>query len=193
MSTEAEAQKLSEREVRNAHFVAQKYRKLIPYLPSDMIIWDQITDCQRQRSEQTTRIDTLRKSLVSQGIIDDEPARLYKDECLLQAGWSGVLDFSDKLSPEKRITKPSISWTCQPLECHIDSDLPVPMEKEKEAVREITMIPQCCVDIVHHHEDPIGPEAHLHVVCKGVHPSDLGTHINRLVREVLKFRGHEVE
>lgn len=178
MSTEAEA---------------QKYRRLIPYLPSDMILWDQITDCLRNRSEQTNRIDNLRKSLVTQGVIDDEPARLYKDECLLQAEWSGVLDFSDKLPPEKRITKPSIGWTCQPLECHIDGDLPVPTEKEKEAVKEINRVANCCVDIVHHHEDPIGPEAHLHVVCKGVHPSDLGTHVNRLVKEVLKFRGHDVE
>jgi len=172
---------------------AEAYRKLVPFLPSDIILKDQLSDCQRHRGDQTRIIDKLRKNLVTEGIIDDEPAHLYKDECLLQAEWSGVLDFSDKLPPEKRITKPSIGWTCQPLECHIEGDLPVPMDKEKEAVKEINMVEKCCVDIVHHHEDPIGPESHIHVVCKGVHPSDLGSHINRLVKKVLRFRGHEVE
>ena len=190
---------------------AEAYRKLVPFLPSDIILKDQLSDCQRHRGDQTRIIDNLRKNLVTEGIIDDEPAHLYKDECLLQAEWSGVLDFSDKLPPEKRITKPSIGWTCQPLECHIEGDLPVPMDKEKEAVKEINMVEKCCVDIVHHHEDPIiqfkvvkggflerareipSQESHLHVVCKGIHPSDLGSHINRLVKKVLRFRGHEVE
>jgi len=172
---------------------AQKYRKLIPYLPSDMVLWDQITDCHRHRGDQTRIIDNLRNSLVEKGIIDPTWSKHYKDECLLQAEWSGVYDFLDKSAPEKRMTKPSIAWTCQPLECHIEGDLPVPLEKEHEAVTEINKVEHCCVDIVHHHEDPIGPEAHIHVVCKGVHPSDLGIQVNTLVKKVLKFRGHEIE
>lgn len=172
---------------------AEKYRILSRYLPSDIILDDKLTYCHINRAEQTQAIDKFRKALVEQNILIDQPSYLYKTECLLEPEWSGTFDFLDEGSERKAFTKPSIGWTCQPLECHIEGDLPVPAEKENEAVKEINKVEKCCVDIVHHHEDPIGPESHIHVVCKGVHPSDLGTHVNRLVKKVLKFRGHEVE
>jgi len=155
---------------------------------------DQAVDCERHREEQGQRIKNLKDTLIQKGVVDPQWSKLYIDDCVLEAEWSGVLDFRDTFTdPRKTMTKPSLAWTCQPLECHIEGDLPVPLEKEHEAVKEINQVEHCCVDIVHHHEDPIEPEAHIHVVCKGVHPSDLGVQVNSLVKKVLKFRGHEIE
>lgn len=155
---------------------------------------DQAIDCERYREEQSQRIKNLRDDLSKKGIIDPAWSKLYVDDCILEAEWSGTLDFRDKATdPTKILTKPSLGWTCQPLECHIEGDLPVPQDKEKEFVKEVEQVEHCAVDIVHHHEDPISPEAHVHVICKGVHPSDLGMHINRLSKKVLKYRGYEVE
>ena len=155
---------------------------------------DQAVDCERRREEQTNRIMNFRRSLVDQGIIDWAASKVYADDCILQAEWSGVVDIRDKATdPAKVMTKPSLGWTCQPLECHIEGDLPVPLKEKDKAVEDLNKLDKCCVDIVHIHEDPIGPEAHVHVVCKGVHPDDLGLKIDSLIRFVLRRRGFEVE
>jgi hypothetical protein len=152
---------------------------------------NQSVECERHREEQGERIRNLQQSLIDKGIISKDASKVELDDCVLEAEWSGVLDMKEKTTePSKIMTKPSIGWTCQPLECHIESDLPVPLAKEKEFVKEIELVEKCAVDIIHHHDDPISPEAHVHVICKGVHPSDLGIHVNRLVKKVLKYRDH---
>jgi len=163
-------------------------RVLTPYLN------DQARDCERRRLEQTERINNFKKSLVADGIIWPETSKLYADDCIFQAGWSGVVDIRDTATkPEKIMTKPSLGWTCQPTECHIEGDLPVPLKEKNAMVESINKLEKCCVDITHIHEDPIAPEAHVHVVCKGVHPDDIGLHVNSLIKFVLRHRGFEVE
>jgi len=163
-------------------------RVLAPYLN------DQAKDCERRRQEQTERINNFKRSLVDKGIIDWAASKVYADDCILEAEWSGVVDIRDVATdPAKLMTKPSLGWTCQPTECHIEGDLPVPLKEKDKAVEDFNKLPKCCVDIVHIHEDPIGPEAHVHVVCKGVHPDDLGLHVDSLLKFVLRRRGYEVE
>jgi len=153
---------------------------------------DQAYDCERRREEQTERIRNFTRSLMDKGMI--AKSAVDADDCILEAEWSGVVDVRDVATdPTKLMTKPSLGWTCQPLECHIEGDLPVPLKEKDKAVEDFNKLPKCCVDIVHIHEDPIGPEAHVHVVCKGVHPDDLGLHVDSLLKFVLRRRGYEVE
>jgi len=185
---------------------AEKYRILSRYLPSDVILDDKLTYCHINRAEQTQLIDKFRKALVAEKIIIDQPSYLYKNECLLEPEWNGTFDFLDKESDEKAtFTKPSIGWTCQPIECHIEADLPVPETAEYSLKKDLENIGNCCITEIHEHGEihtrektPEGyklafaPEKHLHVICKGVHPNDLGHTVNQLTRAVLKNRGHKM-
>lgn len=183
---------------------AEKYRILSQYLPSEMILDDQLTYCQINRSEQTQAIDKFRKALVAHKIINNEPSALSKSECLLKPEWNGNYDFLDEGDEQNALTKPSIGWTCQSSECHIESDLPVPKTNEVAMVKDIKELPKCCITEIHEHEEThtrkktakgyklvFTPERHIHVVCKGVHPSKLGWTVNKLANAVLKNRGHE--
>lgn len=185
---------------------AEKYRILSRYLPSDIILDAKLIDCNMNSSEQTQVIDKFRKALVSEKIIVDEPAYLYKNECLLEPEWSGTFDFRDKESEGKAFTKPSVGWTCQPLECHIEADLPVPETAEKATKKDLEKIGSCCIAEIHEHGEihtrektnegyklAFAPEKHIHVICKGVHPRDLGYTVNQLVKTVLKNRGHKID
>ena len=155
---------------------------------------DQAVDCERRREEQTNRIRNFTRSLIDKGVISEARSTVHTDDCILEAEWSGVVDVRDVAAdPAKLMTKPSLGWTCQPLECHIEGDLPVPLKEKDKAVEDLNKLDKCCVDIVHIHEDPIGPEAHVHVICKGVHPDDLGLKIDSLLKFVLRRRGYEVE
>jgi len=185
---------------------AEKYRILSRYLPSDVILDDKLTYCHINRSEQTQVIDKFRKALVAEKIIVDQPSYLYKTECLLEPEWNGTFDFLDKESDDKAtFTKPSIGWTCQPIECHVEADLPVPETAEESLKKDLEGIGKCCITEIHEHgevhtrektsegyELAFAPEKHLHVICKGVHPNDLGHTVNQLVRAVLKNRGHKM-
>ena len=174
---------------------AESYKKLIPYLPSDIVLKDMINDCQRVSAEQTQRIQNFREDLIQKGILVGRGGGTYlhKDDCLLQPEWSGVYDISDRRKMEETMTKASIGWTCQPLECHVEADLPVHPSQEKSIIDFVNKVEKCCVDIVHTHEDPIRPEKHVHVVCKGIHPNDLGWEVNRLLKILLQHRGHDIE
>lgn len=185
---------------------AEKYRILSRYLPSDIILDDKLLYCHVNSSEQTQVIDKFRKALVADKIIADEPSYLNKNDCVLEPEWNGTYDFLDKGFEEKTFTKPSIGWTCQPTECHIESDLPVPATSQKAIVKDIKKIGKCCITEVHEHGEihtrektPEGyklsfaAEKHFHVVCKGVHPTDLGWTVNQLVKAVLKNRGHKID
>ena len=184
---------------------AEKYRILSRYLPSDIILDDKLTYCHINNSEQTRMIDSLRKKLVAEEIILDQPSYLYRNECLLEPEWSGSFDFLDKESEDKALTKPSIGWTCQPIECHIEADLPVPEAAEESMKKDLQGIGKCCITEIHKHAEihtrektsegyklAFAPEKHIHVICKGVHPNDLAHTVNQLVVRVLKNRGHKI-
>lgn len=128
-------------------------------------------------------------------IITESSPLDISEECRLEPVWNGVLDLKDTgTDPSKLMTKPSIGWTCQPLECHIEADLPVPYAKRAEFKKEFEYFDiKCAISEVHIHEDVVAPEAHMHVICKGLPPSDLGITVSRLARKVMRYRGHEVE
>ncbi len=160
--------------------------------------------CNINNSEQVQAIDKFRKALVANKIIDDQPSYLYINKCMLEPEWSGTYDFLDKGFEEKTFTKPSIGWTCGPTECHIESDLPIPETAKKTMIKDVGKVAHCCISEIHEHEEihtrvktkdgyklAFAPEKHFHVVCKGVHPTDLGYTVNQLVKAVLKNRGHE--
>jgi len=178
---------------------AEKYRILTEYLPSDIILDDKLLYCHMNSSEQTKVIDELRKALVAEKIIINQPSYLLTEKCMLEPTWAGSYDFTDTEDENKSMSKPSIGWTCQPTECHIETDLPVPANKLKSMINDVKKINHCCVSEVHTHTElhtehiDFPAEKHTHIVCKGVHPTELGFTVNQLVKAVLKNRGHKID
>ena len=151
--------------------------------------------CEKRRELENKRIEELQRFLVKKEIINPELSRLDVGRCHLEPIWNGVMDLKSTLTdPAKMLTKPSIAWTCEQYECHLEADLPVPWAKRHEFKKEFEFFDKkCAVTETHIHEDAIAPEAHIHVICKGVIPSDLTSTISRLTKKVMTYRGHEEE
>ena len=151
--------------------------------------------CEKRRELESKRIEELRRFLVKKDIVNPELSRLDINRCHLEPLWNGVIDLKDKTTdPNKMMTKPSIAWTCEQYECHLEADLPVPWAKRHDFKKEFEFFDiKCAVTETHIHEDAIAPEAHIHVICKGVVPSDLASTISRLTKKVMTYRGYEEE
>ena len=151
--------------------------------------------CEKRRELESKRIEELKRFLVKKNIIDPETSKLEIRRCQLEPLWNGVIDLkSTTTDPAKMLTKPSIAWTCEQYECHLEADLPVPWAKRHDFKKEFAFFDtKCAVTETHIHEDAIAPEAHIHVICKGITPSNLASTISRLTKKVMTYRGHEEE
>jgi hypothetical protein len=152
------------------------------------------TDCENRRRLEYQRLINLQNFLSEQGVILPEKSVLDVGRCQLDPVWRGVIDLKDKTAnPSMMMTKPSISWTCEPFTCSLEADLPVPYAKRHEFKKELEFFDSACAPgEVHIHEDAVAPEAHVHLVCKGIVPSNLGATVSRLARKTMRYRGHNI-
>jgi hypothetical protein len=73
----------------------------------------------------------------------------------------------------------------------VEADLPVAPEKEIALKNALKSLEGCCVHITHTHEEGGVTEKHVHVICKGQHPSGIYATVTNLARLLLEQRGHE--
>lgn len=152
--------------------------------------------CEKTRESETIALIALKDFLVRKGVVDPEKSILDATRCQLVPMWRGVLDLKDTTTdPSKIMTKPSIGWSCEPYECSIEADLPVPYAKRHEFKKELEYFDanHCAPTEIHIHEDPIAPEAHVHLVCKGIVSHELGRTVSRLARKTMRYRGHDIK
>lgn len=157
---------------------------------------DKANSCEKTRELETASLTSLKDFLARKGIVDPEKSSLDISRCQLDPVWRGVLDLKDTTTEQANImTKPSIAWSCEPYECHIEADLPVPYAKRHEFKKELEYFDSqhCAPTETHIHEDPVAPEAHVHLVCKGINPHEMGRTISRLARKTMRYRGHDIK